>query len=100
MSFKTIDLETHLAYKFNDAFAIFAGPDYAVLLSSACRPVAGPCQLSEDAKKYFVPVVLGFDLTFIENFGAEVFYEYISQEVWEKTFDKSETYGLNLKYKF
>lgn len=96
-----LDLLTHLSYKATDSISIFAGPQYTVLLSKKCTAASGNCVLNEShAAKYFVPVTAGFDFTFMENYGVEVYYEWISQEVWEATLEKMQTYGLNLKYKF
>lgn len=95
------DLLTHVAYKVTDSFSIFAGPQYSVLMSTKCKPALGDCLLSEShASKYFIPVEAGLDFTFMENYGVEAYYEWISQEIWETTFEKIQTYGLNLKYKF
>ena len=95
------DLLTHVSYKVTDSFSIFAGPQYSVLMSTKCKPVSGDCLLSPShASKYFLPVTAGFDFTFMEDFGMEAYYEWISQEIWETTFEKVRTFGLNLKYKF
>lgn len=95
------DLLTHVSYKFSDSFSVFVGPQYSVLVSRKCKPTAGDCLLNEShASKYFIPMTAGFDFTFMENYGAEVYYEWISQEIWETTLEKVQTYGLNLKYKF
>ncbi len=100
LELKNAELLTHVSYKLNDFISVFGGPSYSVLLSSQCKPTSGACRLSEDAKKYFIPVVLGFEFNFGQSYAAELFYESISQEIWEKTFQKSQAYGLNLKYKF
>ncbi len=95
------DLLTHVSYKVTDSFSVFAGPQYSVLMSTKCHPTSGDCLLSKShASKYFIPVSVGLDFTFMENYGAEAYYEWISQEIWETTFEKVQTYGLNLKYKF
>lgn len=95
------DLITHVSYKVTDSFSIFAGPQYSVLVSKKCKASSGDCLLSEShASKYFVPMTAGLDFTFMSNYGVEVYYEWISQEIWETTFEKVQTYGLNLKYKF
>lgn len=95
------DLLTHVSYQFSDSFSIFAGPQYSVLMSKKCKPVSGDCLLSEShASKYFIPVTVGVDFTFMKDLGIEAYYEWISQEIWETTFEKVQTYGLNLKYKF
>lgn len=95
------DLLTHLSYRVTDSFSIYAGPQYSVLASKKCKPVTGDCVLNEShASKYFIPMTVGLDFTFIENYGVEIYYEFISQEIWETAFEKVQTYGLNLKYKF
>lgn len=97
---KHLDLLTHVSYKATDFLSIFAGPQYTVLLSSECKAVSGACLNTEYAQKYFIPVTAGLDFTFMNQYGAEIYYEWISQELWEKTLEKGQTYGLNLKYKF
>ena len=100
LKLKNAEVLTHVSYRVSDLISIFIGPSYSVLLSSQCKPVSGVCRLNEDAKKYFIPVVAGVEINFFQNYAAEIFYESISQEIWEKTFQKSQSYGLNLKYKF
>jgi hypothetical protein len=98
---QNIDLLTHISYKISDEFAVFGGPNFSVVLNKDCKPASGPCLLSpNDPMKYFVPVEAGVDIGFLGNYGAEVFYEWISQEYWENTFKNRRTWGLNLKYKF
>lgn len=95
------DLLTHVSYKLTDSFSVFAGPQYSVLMTKKCKAAVGDCLLNEShASKYFIPVTAGIDFTFMDNYGVEVYYEWISQEIWEATFEKVQTYGLNLKYKF
>lgn len=97
---KHLDLLTHVSYRATDFLSVFAGPQFTVLLASDCRPSSGPCLIADGAHKYFVPMTVGLDFTFLEHYGAEVYYEWISQEFWDRTFEKNQTYGLNLKYKF
>lgn len=96
-----VDLLTHLSYRVSDSFSVFTGPQYTILASKKCKPSAGDCLLNEShAAKYFIPMTVGLDFSFMGQYGAEVYYEWISQEVWETAFEKVQTYGLNLKYKF
>lgn len=100
MSMNHLDLLTYVSYQFTDFFSAFAGPQFTVLLSSECKAASGPCLMNEGGAKYFIPVSAGLDFTVLQTYGVELFYESISQEYWEMTFEKTQTYGLNLKYKF
>ncbi len=96
----TFDLQTQFGYQLGPLVSIFAGPQFSVLLSKNCKPTAGPCLISDDPEKYIVPLQFGIDFNFLNAFGAELFYELISQEHWPKTFKSAQSYGLNLTYKF
>lgn len=97
---KHLDLLTHISYQVTDFLSVFAGPQFTVLLSSECKTSVGSCLINSGAHKYFVPMTAGLDFTFMTSYGAEIYHEWISQESWERTLEKTRTYGLNLKYKF
>ena len=95
-----LELQTQVAYRYTDDFTIFAGPQFAFVMTKDCKPATGSCLIPDDPEKYIIPVQAGLNYTFYQNYAAAIYYESMSQEYWPNAFQKAQTFGLDLILKF
>lgn len=81
-------------FKFEDYAGVYVGPSVAVKLGDEVSPGS-----LTDVKGLVVPITVGAQFKFLENFGANVFFETVPGEL-AKGVKNSRAVGANLLFAF
>lgn len=96
-----VDIPVTAMYKFADYGGVFIGPVLSLLVSKDCKISGGTsCGYSKSPEALVIPVQFGVNFKFAPQWGAELYYEMISQELWTNGVKNSKTVGANLLYTF